>query len=340
MISKKVTEKIKKDQKMRFVFQIFMVAIAGIIGGFSFCSFFQPAQIIPTGLSGLAQIIHNLFYSQLIDIPTSVIYLIINVVLFLISLRLFGWKFLVLTFVGLATYTLAMEFFSIPALVAQADDVLLYSIIGGFLYGFGVGLAYRYGGSTGGSDILAMLINKFFPKLKRGVCILFINIVIIILTVITSGLQTALYALIVAVISSFATDFVLDKIKKVRAFYVICEDEEKIAEEILKRYHRGVTRIDCQGMFSKKEKSLLVSLIPDVDTEELKYLIKQIEPNAFVFSSVVSETYGDGHFLIEQSIFKNKIIKSKSILKKSEKLQRTSSIRKNKLLHKKNLKLI
>ena len=132
MISKKVAEKIKKDQKMRFIFQIFMVAIAGIIGGFSFCSFFQPAQIIPTGLSGLAQIIHNLFYSQLIDIPTSVIYLIINVVLFLISLRLFGWKFLVLTFVGLATYTLAMEFFSIPVLVAQADDVLLYSIIGGF----------------------------------------------------------------------------------------------------------------------------------------------------------------------------------------------------------------
>ena len=176
MISKKVAEKIKKDQKMRFIFQIFMVAIAGIIGGFSFCSFFQPAQIIPTGLSGLAQIIHNLFYSQLIDIPTSVIYLIINVVLFLISLRLFGWKFLVLTFVGLATYTLAMEFFSIPVLVAQADDVLLYSIIGGFLYGFGVGLAYRYGGSTGGSDILAMVINKFFPKLKRGGCILFINI--------------------------------------------------------------------------------------------------------------------------------------------------------------------
>lgn len=338
-MKKELTDKLKKDQRIRFLWQIIMVAFAGIIGGFAFCSFFEPAKIIPTGLSGLAQIIHNLFSANQINIPTSIVYLIINAILFLVSLRLFGWKFLVLTFVGLATYTLSMEFLAIPALIAQVDDVLLYSIIGGFLYGFGVGVAYRYGGSTGGSDILAMVINKYLPKFKRGFCILFINIVVIVLTVVTSGLQTGLYALIVAVISSIATDFVLDKIKKVRAFYIICENDEKIAEEILKNYHRGVTRLDCEGMFSKKGKSLLLSLIPDVDTEELKFLIKQIEPNAFVFSSAVSETYGDGNFLKEQSIFKNKILKSKSFTKSTMKLKRKEKIKKDKTLHKKKLKM-
>ena len=81
------------------------------------------------------------------------------------------------------------------------------------------------------------------------------------------------------------------------------------------------------------------SLIPDVDTEELKFLIKQIEPNAFVFSSAVSETYGDGNFLKEQSIFKNKILKSKSFTKSTMKLKRKEKIKKDKTLHKKKLKM-
>ncbi len=314
------TNRLKKDKNLRFVLQIIMVALAGVIGGFSFCSFFEPAGIIPTGLSGLAQIIHNLFEQGGINIATSIIYLIINVFLFVFALRMFGYKFIILTLVGLSTYTLSMQFLSIPAITSQSSDILLFSIVGGALYGFGVGIAYRYGGSTGGSDILAVIINKYFPRVKRGICILFINVVVIILTVITSGLSTGLYAIIVSVISSWGTDFVLDKIKRVRAFYIICDKDEEISEAILNAYHRGVTRIDGQGMFSKKDKSILLTLIPDVQTEELRAIVQSIEPNAFVFSNIVSETYGDGKFLKEQSLFKNKISKANSFLKQSKKI--------------------
>ena len=314
------TKKLKKDKNLRFVWQIIMVAIAGIIGGFAFCSFFQPAGIIPTGLSGLAQIIHNLLESGGVIFATSLIYLIINVALFIFAIKMFGYKFILLTLVGLGAYTLSMEFLAIPAITSQAHDILLYSIVGGALYGFGVGLAYRYGGSTGGSDVLAVILNKFFPKVKRGICILFINIFVILLTVITSGLSTALYAIIVSVISSIGTDFILDKIKRVRAYYIICEKDEEIANALLNEYHRGVTRIDGEGMFSKKGKSILLTLIPDVQNEDLRAIVQKIEPNAFVFSNIVSETYGDGNFLKEQSIFKNKILKAQSFIKTKNKL--------------------
>ena len=314
------TNRLKKDKNLRFFLQIIMVALAGVIGGFSFCSFFEPAGIIPTGISGLAQIIHNLFERGGINIATSIIYLIINVFLFVFALRMFGYKFIILTLVGLSTYTLSMQFLSIPAITSQSSDILLFSIVGGALYGFGVGIAYRYGGSTGGSDILAVIINKYFPRVKRGICILFINVVVIILTVITRELSTGLYAIIVSVISSWGTDFVLDKIKRVRAFYIICDKDEEISEAILNTYHRGVTRIDGQGMFSKKDKSILLTLIPDVQTEELRAIVQSIEPNAFVFSNIVSETYGDGKFLKEQSLFKNKISKANSFLKQSKKI--------------------
>ena len=318
------TKYLKKDKNFRFVWQIVMVAIAGIIGGFAFCSFFQPAGIIPTGLSGLAQIIHNLFERSGVYLATSLIYLIINIVLFVFAIKMFGLKFILLTLVGLATYTLSMEFLAIPAITSQAHDILLYSIVGGALYGFGVGLAYRYGGSTGGSDILAVILNKYFPKFKRGVCILFINLFVIILTIITSGLSTALYAIIVSVISSWGTDFILDKIKKVRAFYIICEKDEEISQALLNEYHRGVTKLNGEGMFSKKEKSILLTLIPDVQNEDLRAIVQKIEPNEIVFSNVVSETYGDGNFLKEQSIFKNKIQKSNSLLKSKIKLTKNN----------------
>lgn len=330
------TKKIQKDRNLRFIFQIVMVAIAGTIGGFAFCSFFQPAGIIPTGLSGFAQIIHNLLEKNGISIATSVIYLIINLFLFIFALKMFGYKFIILTLVGLGTYTLSMQFLSIPAITSQAGDVLLFCIVGGALGGFAVGLAYRFGGSTGGSDILAVIINKYFPNVKRGVCILFINIAVITLTVITSGLSTGLYAIIVSVISSWGTDFVLDKIKKVRAFYIICDKDEEIAEAILKEYHRGVTRLEGKGMFSKKEKAVLLTLIPDVQTEDLRSIVQNIEPNAFVFSNIVSETYGDGKFLKEQSIFKNKIQKTLSFIKDNKKVEikrKAKKILKIKRLH-------
>ena len=335
-----IKKKLQKDKNLRFAWQIFMVAVAGVIGGFSFCSFFEPAQIIPTGLSGLAQIIHNLLFQVGVDLATSLIYLIINAIIFVFALKFFGIKFIILTLVGLGTYTLSMQFMAIPAITSQASsDPLLFSIVGGALYGFGVGIACRYGGSTGGSDVLAVIINKYFPRVKRGICILFINMVVIVLAVATSGMSTALYAIIVAVIGSWGTDFILDKVKKVRAFYIICDKDEEIANALLRQYHRGVTRIDGQGMFSKKDKAVLLTLIPDVQTEELRAIVKDIEPNAFVFSNVVSETYGDGTFLKEQSVFKNKILKSPNILKSSIKTERVQLVKKKKFLRKKKLRL-
>ena len=335
-----IKKKLQKDKNLRFVWQIVMVIFAGLLGGFAFCSFFVPAGIIPTGLSGLAQIIHNALAGAGVNIATSIIYLAMNLILFIFAFRVFGWRFIVLTLFGLGSYTLAMQFMSIPALTSQAmSDPLLYSIVGGALYGFGVGIAFRYGGSTGGSDILAAIINSFIPKFKRGVCIMIVNLIVITLAIFTSGLSTALYAIIISVIGSWGTDFIIDKIKKVRAFYIICDKDEEIAQALLEQYHRGVTRIDGQGMFSKKDKAVLLTLIPDVQTEELRRIVKEIEPNAFVFSNVVSETYGDGTFLKEQSIFKNKIKACCSRLKAQQKCCRTSDVKKKKILRKNKLRL-
>lgn len=310
-----MTNKInKKHDILKFIIQIIIVSVAGIVGGCTFKTFFEPFNIIPTGLSGFALIIHNLFAS-IANIPTSVIYLVINVILFAFAFKIFGWKFIVLSIIGVGFYTLAMQFGYIEALANSSDEKLLFAVIGGMLSGACVGLALRFGGSTGGSDVLGALINKWFPKIKTGYSILIVNAIVLTLSIITSGVQTGLYALVISVISSMSTNMLLDSSKRVVAYYIICDKDEEIADAILQKYHRGVTRLEASGMFSKKNKAMLLCLVPFAQASEMKKLVNQIDSNAFVFSDYVNETVGDGDFLKEVSIFKNKVKKSKPVLK-------------------------
>ena len=298
----------RKNKKFRTAVEIFCVIIGSFIAGLAFPTFFLPAEIIPSGLSGIALLIAEGLGSA--DF-TSIIYLILNLILFLFALKLFGWKFIMLTLIGLGAYTFALEFFAIPGLSNPVDQPqhfqLLYSIIGGGLGGVGQGIAFRVGGSTGGSDIAAKIINKYFPKVKTGVAVLIINFIVITTTVLVKGWQTALYAIIVAVISTITCDMVLDGAKTVKAFYIICDKDKEISEKILKEFHRGVTVIPAQGVFSGKEKKMLLCLVASYQAREMKEIVKETDKNAFVFSTAVSEPLGDGYFMREVSIHKSKV---------------------------------
>lgn len=317
----------------KFILQALAIAVAGLIGGCAFKTFFESAGIIPTGLSGFSLIIHNLFLKGNINLPTSAIYLIINSVIFLVALKVFGWKFLLLSGIGIGFYTLAMQFgdFSYLLIIddSQSTDLLLYCIVGGLIMGLTIGVALRCGGSTGGSDIAGALINKFFPSIKTGYCLLGINAIVIILSVVTSGsFMMGLYALVSTIISSMATNLVLDDSKQVVAFYIICDKPQEIADAILTRFKRGVTKLDAQGMFSHKEKTMLLSLIPKGQAHDMKKLVKKVDENAFVYSSTVTETLGDGDFMKEQSIFKNKVNLAKIKLKTTNKYIKSKKTKK------------
>ena len=337
-MKKKTNTLLGKESMSKLALQILCVAFAGVLGGVTFKTFFESTGIIPTGMSGFSLIIHNLFLRGDINIPTSIIYLVINIVIFAFALKVFGWKFLLLSGVGIGFYTLGMQFGAIPGIAnlpVDEIDRLLYCIVGGMLFGFSVGLALRFGGSTGGSDIAGALINKHFPKIKTGYCLLFINAVVLILGVVTTGeIVIGLYALVTTVLSSMATNLVLDDSKRVVAFYIICDKDEEIAQAILEKFHRGVTRMEAEGMFSKKKKTMLLSLIPKLQAHEIKRLVNEIDENAFVYSSAVTETLGDGDFMKEVSIFKNKVKKARSKIKNTDKLTLNSAVVKEKIFKK------
>lgn len=332
-----------KQYLLKFLLHLLVVSLVGLFGGVAFKTFFESVGLIPTGLSGFSLIISNAFEKGGINVPTAVIYLVINLFIFLFALKIFGWKFLVLSGFGISFYTIGMEFGYISQLVPNPEsEKLLYAIVGAIIVGLTIGVALRFGGSTGGSDIAGAIINRYFPKIKTGYCILMINILVLILSVITGGLQTGLYSLIVAIISSMATNLVLDGSKRVLAFYIICDHDEAISQAILKKYKRGVTKLKAVGIFSKKDKSVLLCLIPNEQAHEMKKLVSEIDNNAFVFSAPVTETIGEGNFMKENSLLKTKQKRLKPMLKTKENFKIKKNIsslklkRKQKKFHKKS----
>ncbi len=327
-------KKIKSNKYLKFAFQIITIIAGCFVMGAAYNCFYTPNSITPSGFMGLSTIISTLLSWANINISASIIYLIINVFLFVISLKLFGWRFGVLTLVGIGAFTLASEFATIPPLIIISDEPLLQAIIGGALAGTGCGIVFRAGGSTGGSDIVAVILNKYFPKIKTGYCGFIVGAVIVVLSMIINGVALGFYAMIGIFINAKATDMVLDGSKSVRAFYIICDKDKEVSEKILNTFHRGVTRLNVEGAFSNKEKRMLLCLVTNEQAPAMKSIIKEADPNSFVFSTSVKETLGESFFLREASERKNKIRNASPTIKNNNKYKLKNKYkfsRKNKL---------
>lgn len=326
-------QKISQNKYFKAGWAVAQLLFGCMLMGFAFATFYTPQNIVPSGFTGLATII-----SYLIGLPwltPSIIYLAMNIVLFIVTFRYFGWRFAVMTVVGILAYTIAMEYFTIPLGSLNPEESgskLLCALIGGAIHGVGAGITFRAGGSTGGSDFVTLLVNKFFPRIKTGQCQLIINIFIILLSFIVYGISGGLYSIVIAFVVAKMTDAVLDGTNAVRAFYIICDKDEEVAEKILQTFHRGVTRIDAEGAFSHKKKTILMCLVTNYQATAMKSIIKEVDPNSFMFSTAVRESLGEPFFVREVSERKRKITGAQLTLKSMTKYNR----RLGKRLSKKN----
>lgn len=318
--------KYTKKQITRFIFKILIVALAAFTAGVTFKSFFETMDVIPTGFSGLAMAISTWLSWAGVTVPTSIIYLAFNVVLFLVAMKFFNWKFFVLSGVGLGSYVLGMQFGFIEIIAANASvDPLLYVIVGAILSGLCIGICVRCGGSTGGTDILGTIVNHRFPKIKTGYCMLGSNIIVLIIAITTKaigeglsgGILNGLYALVIAVLSSLATNLILDRSKKIVAFHIICDKAEEIALAIQKHYGRGVTRLEGEGTFTHKNKAVLLCLVPYEQSYKMREFVLKIDAGAFVYSTPVTETIGEQNLLklgVQETLEENQTQSQQQIL--------------------------
>jgi uncharacterized membrane-anchored protein YitT (DUF2179 family) len=270
----------------KLIFAYIWITFGSFLIALALDLFLVPNKIAAGGVSGLATIIFYLWH-----FPVGWTMLALNIPLFIFSWRELGLSVFIRSIYGALITSLAIEAL-IPFLNVVTHDHLLASVYGGLLAGFGMGIVLRAGGTTGGTDLVARLIHKYFP-VTIGQGLLCVDIVVISLAGIFFNAELAMYALFSLFATSKVIDLVQEGISYARAAYIISDKSSEVAQGILKELERGVTALDGQGMYTGEKRQVLICVIGKTEESSLKSLIYEIDPQAFVFFNDAHDVIGD-----------------------------------------------
>lgn len=250
--------------------------------------FLIPNRIAAGGVSGLATILYHL-----LTWPVGFVILAINIPLFIACIKVFGAGFGAKTFFGAAFLALAVEFWANSTGV-MTHDPLLASIFGGILAGMGMGIAFRFHGTTGGTDLAAQLI-KHYTSLSVGRSLYIIDgIVVLLAGIVFRSPEASLYAIIALVVTGRTIDMILDGFNYAKAAFIISNQADRISRRILEELERGVTGLSGRGLYSGDSKEVLLCIINRTEEIRLKELVRHEDPNAFMIISDIREVLGEG----------------------------------------------
>lgn len=258
--------------------------------------FTSPLEIVAGGLSGVTIILKEVTTELFgYGIPLWITNLVLNIPLFVISIKQRGVEFAKKSIwsVGLLTCALWYTEF-IPNILDVQGDLLLGGVFGGAIIGLGIGIVLKAGATTGGTDMLATII-KFkharFPIAKVMLCI---DAVIILSGMLIFGSIKAMYAIITVFITSKMITWVLEGMNYAKAAFIMSNKNEAIAEAIMKQIPRGVTGIKSTGMYTKEDKNMLFVVVSQKEITRLRDMVRAIDPNAFITIADVREVLGQG----------------------------------------------
>jgi len=245
-----------------------------------------PNQIADGGVTGIAIILHYLFLW-----PVSWTVLLLNLPLFVLGLRLVGRNFLIFSVLGVGILSVTLSLTShLPALT---HDTLLAVVSAGVLSGIGMGIIFRSSGSLGGTDILAVLFARTTP-FSVGQILLGIDAVIFLAVAILFRPEMAMYAMIYMFIATRVVDLVQEGLSHSKSIMVITTQPQRIAEEIMVKLGRGVTLFQATGAFSGEAKQVVYCVINRTELSQIKKIVRDQDPRAFVAISEVPEVVGEG----------------------------------------------
>jgi len=272
---------------MRRVVEFLGISLGTILVALSIDLFLVPNKLVGGGVSGIAIILYHLFRT-----PVGVIMLLLNIPIFLLGVKTLGAHFGVKTVFGtimLSIFVDGLTLFRFP----QVKDPILATVYGGILGGLGLGIVFKYGGSTGGTDILAQVLSRF-TGLNLGQALLIIDGIIVLSAGFIFDFVLALYALLVIFIQGYAIDLVQQGLSYTKAALVFSEKPRDIGEKILKDLGRGVTIFYGKGMYTGKEREILYCVVSQSEVGKLKEIIHNADPKAFVVISPAHEVLGEG----------------------------------------------
>ena len=310
----------KPNKILSVLWDYFLISLGTLIFCLTWTSFIQPNGLTSGGLTGLCTIIQ---YGTNGAIPIGWTYPIINggllVLGFLCLGKSFGFKTIYVIALSSALFSILPNFNGEvwnPDFEVHMDNKLMVALVGAFLESVGIGMVLLRGGSTGGTDIVAMIINKYWP-ISPGKVYLYSDIFIIasLLLVPGRGVEDLIYAYVLMVGFSFGVDYVLLGNKSSVQILVFSSKYKEIADHIIHDVQRGVTALQSVGWYSQKESKVLLIVARKQQMHEIVQEVKNIDKSAFISISSANSVYGEGFEEIKTGL---KITKKKSAENNSE----------------------
>lgn len=294
---------LKKDKRFSLTWfrDYALITVGSFILAVGFVYFITPHKIVPGGLFGIAIVVHYLtqgWFSLWPDgFPVGLFSLLVNIPLTLIGIKILGPRFGVKTVVGFVLSSVFIDLVTYLRTDVDAPlvpDVLLSCIFGGVLIGIGTGLIFKSKATSGGSDIIAMIIAKY-TSMQLGQLMIYVDSVIVLVGLAAfKDWQIPLYSWLVIYITGKAIDVVLEGMNYHKAMIIISSRHDEIKEKILVDLERGGTYFMGRGMFTNEEKQIIYTVVSRREVSILEQFISQIDPDAFITIMDASEILGEG----------------------------------------------
>ena len=284
-------EKLRAFSLKKFYWKDYLTILLGtFMYALGVTQFIMPHKFVLGGLTGIAVLFNYAF-----GLPVSVQVLVMNAILLLIAYRTLGSEFLVKTVVGVASLSFFIgmfESFQLPTIMTQ--EPLMAGLIGSIVAGSGVGLVMSVNGSTGGTDIIILIINKY-RNVTPGRMMLFIDMVIVTSSfVLFRSVETIVYGIIIIAVISTSVDWILNGIRQSVQFFIVSQRYEDIANEINIQLNRGCTVLDGTGWYTQKPQKVLLVMAKRSESNSIFRLVKSIDSSAFISQANVNGVYGKG----------------------------------------------
>ena len=274
---------------------IFFIIFGSAIFSFGLVHFNMQNNLAEGGFTGITLLLYFLF-----QLDPSYTNLLLNIPVFIIGWKLLGRNAFLYTLLGTVSVSVFLWIFQRNQFhIPLKEDLTLAALFAGVFIGVGLGIIFRFGGTTGGVDIIARLVNKFTGISMGKTMFVFDAAVITLSLIFYLSYKEAMYTLVCVFIGARVIDFMQEGAYAARGAMIISDFNDAIAAKIMNEMERGVTVLSAHGAFSKKERDVLYCVVPKNEIIRLKNVITSVDPHAFVSVSFVNDVFGEGFTLDE-----------------------------------------
>lgn len=287
--------------KAKLFLQLVTISLGCVAYAAGLILFLNPNDLAPGGVSGV-----SIMLNRFIPVEVGTLILLFNIPLLIIAFIKFGAKFTAMTAFATALSSTIMDLMGafLPPDYAVTKDKLLAGIFGGALMAFGMGVIFRAGGTTGGSDIIIRLLRRKFRHLKTSTIFLITDCIIVGVSALVFGnIEAALYAGIALAVNSTVLDFVLYGSNGARMIFIVTEHPDEINKVLTEKVNTGSTVIKGEGAYTGREKTILMVVAKKHRFPKIRDAVGAADPNSFMIVSSASEIFGNGYL----SIFANEL---------------------------------